>query len=412
MNTNSRVNPPAMLLSTKFYRPSLPGDFVDRQRLNDQLTQGLTRRLLLVSAPAGFGKSVLVSSWLGACAWPNAWLALDESTGHLSVFLSYFLAAVRTIAPDAALRTADLLTGFELPPLEVLTGSLINDLDAIEQDFILVLEDYHTVHADPVHRLVAALLRESLPHMHLVLITRYDPPLNLGVMRAHDIMTEVRLQALRFTVQEAAVFLEKMLGDPLPAPIVTELVEKCEGWIAGLRLAGLALHHRPDKGGHPPLLVGIEHNRYVSEYLMSEVLARAPARQRDFLIRTAVVERMCAGVCNAVCSYDPQDASGNAGLDWLEQNNLFVISLDMEHHWYRYHHLLRSFLLRELERHYHADEIAQLHSRASAWFAAHGMLEDAIRHALQGSDPQQAIGFIAEHRHKLMDTEQWQLLPR
>ena len=170
-----------LLIRTKFYRPALPGDFVERPHLLDQLNRGLDRPLTLVSAPAGFGKSILVSSWLNTCARPSAWLALDESVDDLGLFLPYFLTAMQTIAPAALQRTQALLTGFSLPAIEVLAGSLINELDEIEHDFVIVLEDYHTVHAQAIHELLAALLRHPLPHMHLVLISRQDPPLPLSV---------------------------------------------------------------------------------------------------------------------------------------------------------------------------------------------------------------------------------------
>ena len=400
------------LVRTKFYRPALPGDFVDRPRLIDQLNRGLDRPLTLVSAPAGFGKSILVSAWLNTCARPSAWLALDESVDDLGVFLPYFLTAIQTIAPAALQRTQALLTGFSLPAIEVLAGSLINELDEIEHDFVIVLEDYHTVHAPAIHELLAALLRHPLPHMHLVLISRQDPPLNLSVMRARNVVAEVRVQDLRFSAAETAAFMQNVLGSPLPSAAIAGLMARTEGWITSLRLVALALRYSDDVDVQLSALQGVDHNRYVADYLMSEVLAQVPAALEDFLLRTAILDRMCAPVCNAVLGYDELDVSSQGHLEWLEQNNLFTISLDAEHRWYRYHHLFQSFLQSQLERRLGAEEVARLHTRASAWFAAHGLLEDALHHALLGHDAPSAVRLMAEHRHALMDTEQWQLHER
>ena len=199
------------LIRTKFYRPALPGDFVARPRLTDQLSRGMDRSLTLVSAPAGFGKSILVSSWLNTLAWPSAWLALDQSVDDLGVFLSYFLTAIQTIAPAALQRTQALLTGFSLPPMEILAGNLINELDEIDHDFVMVLEDYHTVHAEAIHGLLVALLRHPLPHMRLVIISRQDPPWSLGVLRARNEVAEVRIQDLRFSADETVAFMQNVL---------------------------------------------------------------------------------------------------------------------------------------------------------------------------------------------------------
>jgi LuxR family maltose regulon positive regulatory protein len=364
--------------------------------------------LTLVSAPAGFGKSILVSSWLNTCARPGVWLALDESVDDLGVFLSYFLTAIQTIAPGALQRTQVLLAGFSLPPIEVLAASLINELDEIEHDFILVLEDYHTVHAPAVHELVTALLWHPLPHLHLVLISRQDPPLPLSVLRARNEVAEVRVQDLRFTAEETAAFMQKVLGAPLPDGAIPALMEKTEGWITSLRLVALALRYSDDVGGQLAALRGVEHNRYVADYLMSEVLARVPPAIEDFLLRTAILDRMSTPVCNALLGQDEGSAIGQGNLEWLERNNLFTMALDAERRWYRYHHLFQSFLRSQLTRRHGAGEVARLHSRASAWFAGQGLLEEALQHALLGEDTPAAIRLMAEHRHALMDSEQWQ----
>ena len=400
------------LIRTRFYQPSLPGDLVERPHVIARLSQGLNQPLTLVSAPAGFGKSVLVSYWINFCERPCTWLALDERIDDLGVFLAYFLEAVRTIFPTSLRQTEAMLAGFALPSFEVLAGSLINELTEIDSDFIIVLEDYHTIRAEAIHNLLAALLNHPLPHLHLVLITRQDPPLSLSLMRARNLVSEVRIPDLRFSTSEAATFMQNVLGFPMSEGALAELMKKTEGWITGLRLVALALRYRANAGFQVSALQGVEHSRYVVDYLMSEVLDQIPSAQKDFLLRTAILDRMYMPLCNALLGLEEGDESSQFNLEWLEQNNLFTISLDMEGHWYRYHHLFQSFLQNQLERRYGAEEVARLHTRAGAWYAADGLFEDALRHALLAGDLPGAVRLLASTRHALMDTEQWQLIAR
>ena len=412
MKSASAPNASSPLLRTKFYRPSLPSDLVDRPRLIDQLNRGLDRPLTLVTAPAGYGKSILVSAWLNTCERPSAWLSLDETIDDLGVFLAYFVTAIQTVFPGALQRTQTLLTAISLPPLGVLTGSLINELDELERDFVMVLDDYHTIHKQEIHDLLTALLQPPAKHMHLVLITRKDPPLPQSVLLARNQMTEVRLADLRFSADETAAFMQNALGSPLPDEAMAALAEKTEGWITSLRLAALALRYSPDADSRIAELQALERNRNLTDYLMSEVLAQTSPAIEDFLLKTAILDRMCGPLCEALLGRADLEVSGQTRLEWLEQNNLFTVSLDNERRWYRYHHLFRSFLRNRLERRYDAGEIAQLHTRASAWFARQGLLEEALQHALLGHDTPAAVRLMAEHRHALMDAEQWQLHER
>ena len=365
--------------------------------------------MTLVTAPAGYGKTILVSAWLNTCERPSAWLSLDETIDDLGVFLAYFVAAIQTIFPGALQRTQTLLTGISLPPIDVLTASLINELDEIERDFVMVLEDYHTIHKQEIHDLLTTLLQPPAQHMHLVLITRKDPPLSQSVLLARNQMTEVRLHDLRFSADETAAFMRNALGSPLPDEAIAALAEQTEGWITSLRLAALALRYSPDADSKIAELRALERNRNLTDYLMSQVLAQTSPAIEDFLLKTAILDRMCGPLCAALLGHDDREGSSQTRLEWLEQNNLFTVSLDNERRWYRYHHLLRSFLQNRLERRYDADEIAQLHTRASAWFTRQGLLEEALQHALLGHDTPAAVRLIAEHRHALMDSEQWPL---
>jgi LuxR family maltose regulon positive regulatory protein len=357
------------LIRTKFHRPSLPSDLVDRLRLIDELNRGLDRPLTLVTAPAGYGKSILVSSWLKNCERPGAWLSLDETIDDLGLFLAYFVTAIQTVFPDALQRTQTLLTAISLPPIDVLTGSLINELDELERDFVMVLEDYHTIHKQEIHDLLTALLQPSAKHVHLVLITRKDPPLSQSVLLARNQMAEVRLHDLRFSGDEIAAFMRNALESPLPDEAIAALAEQTEGWITSLRLAALTLRHSPDADSRVAELRALERNRNLTDYLMSEVLAQTPPAIADFLVKTAILDRMCSPLCEALLGRADLEVSDQTYLEWLEQNNLFTVSLDNERRWYRYHHLFRSFLRNRLERRCDAGEVALLHTRASAWFA-------------------------------------------
>jgi LuxR family maltose regulon positive regulatory protein len=400
------------LLRTKFYRPSLPSDLVDRPRLIDQLNSDLDRPLTLVTAPAGYGKSVLVSTWLNACELPSAWLSLDETIDDLGVFMAYFVTAIQTVFPSALQRTQALVTAISLPPIGVLAGSLINELDELERDFVMVLEDYHSIHKQEIHDLLTVLLQPPAKHMHLVLITRKDPPLPQSVLLARHQMAEVRLHDLRFAADEVATFMQNALGSPLPDEAIAALAEKTEGWITSLRLAALAVRHSPDADSRIAELQALERNRNLTDYLMSEVLSQTPPAIEDFLLKTSILDRMCGLLCEAVLGHDDLDRSGETRLEWLEQNNLFTASLDNERRWYRYHQLFRSFLRNRLEQRYDAGQVALLHARAGAWFARQGLLDEALHHALLGHDTPAAVRLMGEQRHALMDAEQWQLHER
>jgi LuxR family maltose regulon positive regulatory protein len=412
VNSASATRASSTLIRSKFYRPSLPSDLVDRPRLIEQINCGLDRPLTLVTAPAGYGKSILVSSWLNTCERPSAWLSLDETLDDLVVFLAYFVAAIRAVFPSALQKTETLVAAINLPPLAVLAGSLINELDEIECDFVMVLEDYQAIHKQEIHDLLTALLQPPAKHMHLVLITRKDPPLPKSVLLAHNQMAEIRRYDLRFSANETAAFMQRALGSPLPDEAIAALTEKTEGWIASLRLAALTLRYSPDAESRVAELRALERNRNLTDYLMSDVLSQTPPAIADFLLKTAVLDRMCAPLCEALLGPRDLEVSDQTRLEWLEQNNLFTVSLDSERRWYRYHHLFRSFLRGRLEQRHDAREVALLHARAGAWFARQGLFEEALQHALLGHDTPPAVGLMAEHRHALMDSEQWQLHER
>lgn len=413
------------LIRTKLYRPRITTGLVPRPRLLERLEMRRGRALTLVVAPAGYGKSTLVASWLETCDCPSAWLSLDEDENDLALFLSYFSAAIRTMFPDAVRETSALLAAATLPPLDVLARSLINELDLIEQPFILVLDDYHSVQNMDVHQLLTELFRYPPRALHLVLASRSDPPLPLTTMRARGQATEIRTHALRFTEAETAAFLRSM-GFQFDEQTVRALVERVEGWVTGVRLAVLSSRHR---GSEDLARAHVESNiSYITNYLVAEVLEGQPMAIQGYLLGTSILERFCAPLCEAVCLGSTQVASpreagtaeeaggcalsGQAYLDWLEASDLFVVPLDDKHEWYRYHHLFQELLRNQLQRRCGPDEIAALHSRASAWYAQNDLVDEAIDHALRAGDDLGAAELVERNSRVRLNEDRWHVLEK
>jgi LuxR family maltose regulon positive regulatory protein len=325
--------------------------------------------MTLISAPAGYGKSVLASQWLETCACPGAWLSLDENDNDLRVFLTYLLEAVQNAFPGATQEARTLLKAANLPPEKVLAHNLLNDLEQAEEPFILVLDDYHRIREKAVHDLLTELLRYPSPMLHLALLTRRDPPLPIGPMRAGGRVTEITVEHLRFTLSETTAFLERLLDVAPDENTLSVLEEKVEGWVAGLRLAALSLGR---KGERDRIMKGLgEGLQFVQEYLMQEVLSQVPPAFANFLIEASILDRFCAPLCDAVHLSEGQPVEDEAGgqefIEWLEKTHLFVVPLDETRSWFRYHHLFQELLQNQLEGRYSPEEIAALHSRAGSW---------------------------------------------
>jgi LuxR family maltose regulon positive regulatory protein len=411
MADDTTTNP---LIRTKLQRPPIIGEHVHRSQLLERLDQRRQRPLTLVSAPAGYGKSTLVSCWLGACDLPAAWLSLDETDNDLHLFLSYLLAAFQTVFPVAGKEIQPLLNASQLPPLPVLSGSLINELDKIDQAFILTLDDYHVIQDKAIHDLLIEILKHPPRAMHLVLASRVDPPLPLASLRARGEMTEIRVQELRFSLEETAEYLQKMMGKTIEDNIVALLGKKTEGWVTGLRLAALSLRNREDLNR---VLTDLpKDNRYVMDYLVAEVLSQQSPTIQEYLLTTSILGRFCAPLCDAVFISDTAsgacEISGQEFLQLLKTANLFVIPMDDEHRWFRYHHLFQNLLNRRLKRLFKQERIRVLHTNASTWFAENGHVEDAIQHAMMGGDIERAVEIVGHARHDLMNREQWHRLVR
>src|SRR5438477_5610175 len=328
------------ILATKLYIPPPPPKAVFRPRLIERLNEGFRRKLTLISAPAGFGKTTLISQWVASCDRQVAWLSLDEGDSDPTRFLTYLVAALRTIAPTLGEGVLGALQSPQPPPPEAMLTALLNDLTTISDHLVLVLDDYHVLDAKAVDHALTFLLEHLPPQMHLVIATREDPQLPLARLRARGQLTELRAVDLRFTPSEVAAFLNQVMGLKLSAEAIAALERRTEGWIAGLQLAAISMQGQQDATGFIKSFTGSHH--FVLDYLVEEVLGQQSERVQTFLLRTSILDRMSGPLCDAVL-LDPS-GSGQATLEHLERANLFLVPLDSERRWYRYHQLFADLL--------------------------------------------------------------------
>ncbi|HSL31107.1 MAG TPA: LuxR C-terminal-related transcriptional regulator [Anaerolineales bacterium] len=380
------------LLATKLYIPPPGSKIVLRprliKRLNGGLVTGRASGVTLISAPAGFGKTTLVSEWIASCGRPAAWLSLDEGDNDPARFLNYFVAALRTIAPNIGADVPYALQSPQPPSPETILTALLNEIITIPENFILVLDDYHVIGAKPVEQAFAFLVEHLPPQMHLLITTREDPALPLARLRARGQLTELRAADLRFTLPEAAEFLNHVMGLQLSPENIAALETRTEGWIAGLQLAALSMQGHQDSASFIQSFTGSHH--FVMDYLVEEVLKLQPENIQSFLLRTSILERLCGPLCDAVL-LDPS-TPGQETLEYLERANLFIIPLDNERRWYRYHHLFADLLRQRLDQNIAPsaseaqDRLNELHIRASQWFEEKGFHLEAFQHAAAAHD--------------------------
>ena len=375
------------ILATKLYVPPPRSDMVPRPRLIERLNAGLHHKLSLISATAGFGKTTLVSEWLASCGRPVAWLSLDEGDADLARFLIYLVASLQKLKPNFGKGVLAVLESPQPHPIESILTTLLNEIAAFPDNFILVLDDYHVVDSQPVDHALEFLVEHLPSQMHLVIATREDPHLPLARLRTRGQLTELRAADLRFTSAEAAEFLNQVMGLNLSAEDINALEHRTEGWIAGLQLAALSMQGHQDTAGFIRSFTGSHH--FVLDYLIEEVLQNLPEHIRSFLLQTAILDRLSAPLCDAVTGRE----DGKEMLDTLEHSNLFLIPLDDKRQWFRYHHLFADVLqTHAIET--QDEQISSLHQRASAWFERNGLRSDAIRHALSAKDFEHAAGLI------------------
>jgi LuxR family maltose regulon positive regulatory protein len=364
--------------------------------------------LTLVSAPAGYGKSVLVRQWAKQLEQPCGWVSLDENDSDITVFLGYFLVAIDSLFPGACRSTQALVEAPELPPIQTVHGHLSNELDGIETNYAIVLDDYHRIDSSsPVHELLGRLLEHPPQSLHLVLITRRDPPLPLLRLRARAQVNEVRLRDLRFSGTETTDLLATASKVRVSEDALANLQHETEGWAVGLHLVLLAMRHIDNPDSFLKNLRGGIH--HTQEYLLSEVMAVQPPDVRDCLLKTSILDRFCPQIFDALIAADGASTlpglGGREFLDFLLKENLFVISLDAGGKWYRYHHLFQELLKERLKQHHTTSEISSLHMRAGAWFEGQGLIEEAIGHALTAGEIESAADIVEKFRSEVLDQE-------
>ena len=385
-----------LILTTKLYVPPPRPEVVFRPRLIERLNDGLNCKLTLISAPAGFGKTTLISEWVAGCERPAAWLSLDEGDNDPTRFLVYLIAALQKVAATVGEGVLSVLQSPQPPPTESILTALLNEITTIPGDFVLVLDDYHVIDAKPVDNALAFLLEHLPPRMHLVIATREDPQLPVARLRVQGQLTELRVIDLRFTHAEAAGFLNQVMCLNLSAEDITALETRTEGWIAGLQLAAISMQGQQDAASFIKSFTGSHH--FVLDYLTEEVLRHQSERVQSFLLRTSILDRLCGPLCDAVL-LDPS-AFGQQTLEYLEHANLFVVPLDDERHWYRYHRLFADLLRQRLHQSTGSsteDEgrgVAELHRRASRWYEDNGLEIDAFQHAAAANDVERAERLI------------------
>ncbi len=407
------------LISTKLYIPPTRPELVSRPRLIEQLNAGATRKLTLISAPAGFGKTTLLSEWVhrsstATASLQVAWLTLDESDNDPTHFLAYFIAAIQTIHPDVGQSVVAASQSSQPLAIQALLTPLINEIAALAERFTLVLDDYHLITAQALHDGLGFLLDHLPPQLHLVIATRADPPLPLARLRARDQLTELRQSDLRFTTGEAAAFLNRVMALNLSPEHVAALESRTEGWIAGLQMASLATRAHVSPQGQDDVAAFIHaftgSDRYILDYLVEEVLQRQPESVQTFLLQTSILKHLSGTLCDAVrfgegtISTDPpseKQAQGQVMLERLEQSNLFIVPLDNERRWYRYHRLFADLLHSRLHR--TQPKLAPiLHRRASSWYEEHGLVAAAIDHALAAEDVERAADLIEQNAEETL----------
>lgn len=375
------------ILATKLYIPVLRPGSVLRPRLLDRMNGGLRGKLTLISAPAGFGKTTLVTGWIASNERPAAWLSLDEADSDPVRFITHFIAALRMIEPEIGARLLKLLESPQPPPIDSLLTPLLNELAAIQQDFVLVLDDYHVLDSHEIDNTLAFLIDNQPPQMHIVITTREDPRLPLARLRARNQLTEFRAADLRFTPEEAAEFLNNAMGLNLSSDDIAALEQRTEGWVAGLQLAAISMQGQTHPHSFVQLFTGT--HRFIVDYLVEEVLDHQPDHVRDFLFQTSILDRLSASLCDAVTGRDDSQAM----LEQLEQSNMLIVPLDYQRQWYRYHHLFAE-VLQTYARKAAPDKISVWQKRASLWYEQNGFRSVAIRYAFAANDFEQAANLI------------------
>ncbi len=410
-------------IASKLRRPTAPRNAIARSRLVQRLNQGLAHKLILVSAPAGYGKTTAVSDWLGRCSLPSAWLGLDEDDSDTQTVMSYVTATVESVYPEACRNTRALLQLPRPPPAAIVADQFASDLCGLTGDLVLVLDDCHHVHDLDVYRILSKVLRHPPGGLHLVIVTRYDPPLPLGTLRAQDGVTEIRLADLRFTPEETRRLFRQSVGWRLAPTTLEVLEEQLEGWPVGLHLLLRALEGTSGQLDEivQAMLGSVQP---ATDYLAAEMLSTVPGEVRRRLIETSLLERFSAPLVDALCpepgwagdrdnGREPGPAlDGTKFLHYLKARDLFIVPLDLEGEWYRYHGVLQTILRQYLATEYSEAARNALHRRAAEWYRQHGPVDQALHHAAVIGDWDSAVDIVRGARIAAVNREDWFSLRR
>lgn len=402
------------ILKTKLHPPRAQGAVVQRLDLIESLNLGRTKKVTLVCAPAGYGKSLLVSEWLKDSQDLSAWFSLDEEDNDLRCFLKYLSAALQNILPEDHLKTEAMSEALELPAVPTLVANIIDDLERTPKPICLVLDDFQLIHSRTIHKLVDLLLKHLPEHLHLVLISRVVPPLALPGLRAQNKINEIQLEDLSFSPQEVKSFLENGLKQSVDLQMAEHWYEQTEGWVAGLQLALYAIQNKSKSTFKP-----VDHpwnSDYVEQYLFSEVLAQQSPIERSLLEDISILDRFEPSLCDHVRSaFQSECSSVQAGRDMVNSlvaRNLFVIPLDESQQWFRFHHLFKDLLLKELRKHRSPEMIALLHARASEWLEDNNYINEALDHKLKANDIDGAVQLVEKERNALLNQHQHHILSK
>ena len=389
------------LIQTKLHPPDLHISLIERPFLIEQLNQNPNRRLTVVSAPAGFGKTTTITTWLVQQPQPFVWVSLDQYDNNVGTFLRYTVAAIQQILPTACLQLSKILTAPDLPLPETLSALVINELNQLPHPILLVFDDYHTIHNNQILQLVERILTHATT-THLVIISRADPLLPLPRLRLNGMMVELRQQELRFSDKEAIDFLQTAVSAPLNAQQIEQLNQQVEGWIAGLRLASISMQ---TSQANDAIVQKMANDRQgdIANYLFMEVLSQQPPHIQQFLLHTPFVERFSAKLCHALLPNNDSIYTAQSIITYLQSSNLFIISLDDSGEWFRYHHLFQQMLQHQAAQ-LGETAVLALHNRAGDYFAQEGHVDEALQHYLQAGNMKTAVSLIESNSHNLLNS--------
>jgi LuxR family maltose regulon positive regulatory protein len=398
-----RQRPQHILISTKINRPAVNQKWVNRPRLLSRLNEGRQKRVTLISAPAGYGKSTLVVQWLYHVSGNSAWLSLEKSDSDPDRFLKYVIASIRKVFPKFGLKIESLLSSPTLPPPDYSADTLIADLAALNKPLVIVLDDFHTIVSEPAQMILTRVVQYQPDNLYMVILTRIDPPLPIGLWRVREWLNEVRAADLRFTRDEARDFFNLNPENAISAETVDMLQSRTEGWVAGLQLAQLSLTDADNPDQHAGSFSGKD--RYVVDFLVEEVISKQPAEIRDFLAVTAGFDRFCAPLCDFTMGSKSGSHNSRKLITLLERGNLFLVPLDSERGWYRYHHLFQSLLVQHLKDNISPEHKVRLHQRAGEWFAGQGLIEEALKYLLAAGDVEKAAELVELNLDETLDKD-------